>query len=308
MTARSVSVVIPVFNSGQVLPGLVARLEPVSSREAARFELILVNDGSRDRSWETICRLSAAYSWIRGIDLMRNYGQHNALLCGVRAATGELIVTMDDDLQHRPEDIPALLAALSDDLDVVYGTPAREQHGAARNAASRITKIALQSAMGADTARLVSAFRVFRASLRDSFAESRNPGLPLDVMLTWGTTRFGACVVQSEPRRTGQSGYTFRRLVLHALNMVTGYSVLPLRLASVLALLFMVFGFAVLVFVIGRTLIQGVAVPGFAMISSLIAILSGVQLFSLGILGEYLARMHVRMMDSPPYAIRSTVP
>ncbi len=308
MTARSVSVVIPVFNSGQVLPELVARLEPVSSREAARFELILVNDGSRDRSWETICRLSAAYSWIRGIDLMRNYGQHNALLCGVRAATGELIVTMDDDLQHRPEDIPALLAALSDDLDVVYGTPAREQHGAARNAASRITKIALQSAMGADTARLVSAFRVFRASLRDSFAESRNPGLPLDVMLTWGTTRFGACVVQSEPRRTGQSGYTFRRLVLHALNMVTGYSVLPLRLASVLALLFMVFGFAVLVFVIGRTLIQGVAVPGFAMISSLIAILSGVQLFSLGILGEYLARMHVRMMDSPPYAIRSTVP
>ena len=308
MTARSVSVVIPVFNSGQVLPELVARLEPVSSREAARFELILVNDGSRDRSWETICRLSAAHSWIRGIDLMRNYGQHNALLCGVRAATGELIVTMDDDLQHRPEDIPALLAALSDDLDVVYGTPAREQHGAARNAASRITKIALQSAMGADTARLVSAFRVFRASLRDSFAESRNPGLPLDVMLTWGTTRFGACVVQSEPRRTGQSGYTFRRLVLHALNMVTGYSVLPLRLASVLALLFMVFGFGVLVFVIGRTLIQGVAVPGFAMISSLIAILSGVQLFSLGILGEYLARMHVRMMDSPPYAIRSTVP
>jgi undecaprenyl-phosphate 4-deoxy-4-formamido-L-arabinose transferase len=308
MTARSVSVVIPVFNSGQVLPELVARLEPVSSREAARFELILVNDGSRDRSWETICRLSAAHSWIRGIDLMRNYGQHNALLCGVRAATGELIVTMDDDLQHRPEDIPALLAALSDDLDVVYGTPAREQHGAARNAASRITKIALQSAMGADTARLVSAFRVFRASLRDSFAESRNPGLPLDVMLTWGTTRFGACVVQSEPRRAGRSGYTFRRLMLHALNMVTGYSVLPLRLASVLALLFMVFGFAVLVFVIGRTLIQGAAVPGFAMISSLIAILSGVQLFSLGILGEYLARMHVRMMDSPPYAIRSTVP
>jgi len=308
MTARSISVVIPVFNSGQVLPELVARLEPVSSREAARFELILVNDGSRDRSWETICRLSAAHSWIRGIDLMRNYGQHNALLCGVRAATGELIVTMDDDLQHRPEDIPALLAALSDDVDVVYGTPAREQHGAARNAASRITKIALQSAMGADTARLVSAFRVFRASLRESFAESRNPGLPLDVMLTWGTTRFGSCVVQSEPRRAGQSGYTFRRLVLHALNMVTGYSVLPLRLASVLALLFMVFGFGVLVFVIGRTLIQGVAVPGFAMISSLIAILSGVQLFSLGILGEYLARMHVRMMDSPPYAIRSTVP
>jgi len=308
MTAASVSVIIPVFNSAPVLPELVARLGPVLSREAARFELVFVNDGSRDRSWETICRLSAQHSWVRGIDLMRNYGQHNALLCGVRAASGELIVTMDDDLQHRPEDIPALLAALSSDLDVVYGTPALEQHGVARNAASRITKIALQSTMGANPARLVSAFRVFRAGLRATFAEARNPGLPLDVMLTWATTRFGACVVQSEPRRAGESGYTVRRLILHALNMITGYSVLPLRLASALALLFMLFGFAVLAFVVLRTLIQGVAVPGFAMISSLIAILSGVQLFSLGILGEYLARIHVRMMDSPPYAIRSTVP
>ena len=114
--------------------------------------------------------------------------------------------------------------------------------------------------------------------------------------------------MRSEPRHAGQSGYTVRRLVLHALNMMTGYSVLPLRLASVMALVFMVFGFAVLAFVIVRTLVQGVAVPGFAMTASLIAILSGVQLFSLGILGEYLARIHVRMMDSPPYAIRSTVP
>ena len=123
---------------------------------------------------------------------MRNYGQHNALLCGVRAATGELIVTMDDDLQHRPEDIPALLAALSDDLDVVYGTPAREQHGAARNAASRITKIALQSAMGADTARLVSAFRVFRAQLREAFDRYRGAHVAIDVLLSWATTRFTA--------------------------------------------------------------------------------------------------------------------
>ena len=308
MKRRSISVVVPVFNAEPVLPALVGRREPVLTAAAERFELVLVNDGSRDASWNSIRQLSELHPWIRGIDLMRNYGQHNALLCGIRAATGDLIVTMDDDLQHRPEDIPLLLSALSDDVDVVYGTPRQEQHGLARDTASRITKIALQTTMGAGTARLVSAFRIFRSELRGSFAESRNPGLPLDVMLTWGTTRFDAREVVAEPRQEGRSGYTLGRLVAHALQMMTGYSVLPLRLASLLAILFMMFGFLVLAFVVIRTLVQGVAVPGFAMLASLISILSGVQLFSLGIIGEYLARMHVRMMDSPPYAIRATIP
>lgn len=306
--ADSVSVVIPVFNSRETLPELVRRLDSVLRAVTTRFEVILVNDGSQDGTWETIRDLAARHSWIRGFDLMRNYGQHNALLCGVRAATGELIVTLDDDLQHRPEDIPTLLAALSPELDVVYGIPQREQHGLARNAASRITKLALQATMGAQTARLVSAFRVFRSKLRDAFVQTWNPGLPLDVMLTWGTTRFGACVVQVEPRQSGKSGYTLRRLILHALNMMTGYSVVPLRLATLLALVFTVFGLVALTFIVGRTLIQGVAVPGFAMTASLVTIFSGIQLFSLGILGEYLARVHIRMMDSPPYAIRATVP
>lgn len=308
MHSRSISVVVPVFNGERTLPALVDRLEPVLKSQGGVFEVVLVNDGSRDESWSAIRKLSERHPWIRGIDLMRNYGQHNAILCGIRAASGELIVTMDDDLQHRPEDIPTLLSALTEDLDVVYGVPRREAHGFARDAASRVTKLALQTAMGASTARLVSAFRVFRTKLRESFSDSRNPGLPLDVMLTWGTTRFGARVVDSEPRREGRSGYTLRRLVTHALQMMTGYSILPLRLASLLAIVFMLFGFAALAFVVLRTLVQGVAVPGFAMLASLVSIFSGVQLFSLGIIGEYLARMHVRMMDSPPYAVRATVP
>jgi undecaprenyl-phosphate 4-deoxy-4-formamido-L-arabinose transferase len=300
------SVVIPVYNSAEILPELIERLGAVLAPAFAEFEVLLVNDGSRDRSWAVIQELTSRYDWVTGIDLMRNYGQHNALLCGIRAARGEVTITLDDDLQHRPEDIPALLALLDPATDVVYGTAEEEQHGLLRDAASQLTKLAMERTMGAETARMVSAFRVFRTRLRDAFAGAHG-GIPIDVLLTWGTTRFRAVPIRHERRRAGVSNYTFRKLVRHGLNMVTGFSVLPLRLASLLALLFTLFGFGALVWVVGRTLLEGVAVPGFAMIASLVAILSGVQLLSLGILGEYVARIHLRLMDSPPYTVRKTV-
>ncbi len=271
---------------------------------AESYEVILVNDGSRDHSWETIRDFTQEYHWASGINLMRNYGQHNALLCGIRAAQYDLIVTMDDDLQHPPEEIPALMSKLEEGFDVVYGTPQREQHGLWRDLASQITKLALQSAMGADIARKVSAFRVFRAQLRDAFAAYQSPFVSIDVLLTWGTTRFSAIPVRHAPRRIGKSNYTFRKLVAHALNMVTGFSVLPLQFASIVGFAFTLFGLAVFIYVFGRYLIQGGSVPGFSFLASIIAIFSGAQLFALGIIGEYLARMHFRMMERPTYTVR----
>src|ERR1700683_1942017 len=149
----SVSIVIPVFNAEDTLRPLVHALAAVP--ELDPLELILVNDASRDRSWEVICQLAAETGWIKGINLSRNYGQHNALLCGIRAATREIAITMDDDLQNPPEELPRMLAKLQEGYDVVYGTPQQENHGFLRNSASRITKIALQSTMGAATARSV---------------------------------------------------------------------------------------------------------------------------------------------------------
>jgi len=220
----SISVVVPVFNSEGTLDELVSRLKTVLSQFAAEWEIILVNDGSQDESWRVICELARQYSWIRGIDLMRNYGQHNALLAGIREAQYPVIITMDDDLQNPPEEIPLLLAKLHEGYDVVYGTPAREQHGLSRDLASRVTKLALQSAMGAETARKVSAFRVFRTRVREAFANYQGPFVSIDVLLTWGTTRFAAVSVRHDPRRIGKSNYTFRKLVTHALNMMTGFS------------------------------------------------------------------------------------
>lgn len=298
------SVVVPVYNSERSLPILTERLYEVFRKENQPFEIIFVDDDSSDNSWEVITALARDYENIRGIKLLRNFGQHNALLCGIRAVRYDVIVTMDDDLQNPPDEVPRLLAALQEGVDVVYGTPIEGAHGVLRQLASEATKIALSSAMGAETARKVSAFRVFRRSITGAFSGYRSPWVSLDVLLTWGTRRFASIPVRNDPRTIGKSNYTVGRLIAHALNMITGFSVLPLQFASVVGFFFTLFGIGVLCFVVGRYLIQGVAVPGFAFLASIIAIFGGAQLFALGVIGEYLARIHFRSMDRPPYAVR----
>jgi undecaprenyl-phosphate 4-deoxy-4-formamido-L-arabinose transferase len=303
----SISAVVPVFRSADGLPELHRRLTAALSSLSDRYEIILVEDGGGDASWSVIERLSTEDERVRGLRMSRNYGQHNALLAGIRAVRYDLIVTLDDDLQNPPEEIGKLVDRLDDSADVVYGTPATEQHGFLRDQSSRITKIALQSAMGADTARHVSAFRVFRTRLREAFAAYRGPYVSIDVLLTWGTSRFAHVSVRHEPRRLGASNYTVRKLITHAFNMMTGFSTLPLQLASVIGFLFTIFGLVILAYVLINFLTVGSAVPGFAFLASIIAIFSGAQLFALGIIGEYLSRVHFRTMDRPTYLVRDRV-
>lgn len=304
--APSLSVVVPVYNSEGSLRPLVERLEPVLRAIGGDHELILVNDGSRDQSWRVVEELAARHPWIRGFDLMRNYGQHNALLCGIRAARNAVIVTLDDDLQHPPEEIPKLLNELARGFDVVYGTPQKQSHGFLRDLASQATKLALQKSMGAETAQRVSAFRVFRARVRDAFVDYRSQHISIDVLLTWGTMRFSSVVVRHDPRTIGTSNYTVRKLLTHALNMVTGFSTAPLQLASIIGFACTLLGVLVLAYVLWTKIVHGSPVQGFTFLASMVALFSGAQLFALGVLGEYLARMHFRMMDRPSYAVRGT--
>jgi glycosyltransferase involved in cell wall biosynthesis len=305
LNTSGISVVIPVYRSELIVPELVRRLDNALSKITPKYELVLVNDSSPDGSWDVISRLSEQYPWIRPINLMRNYGQHNALLCGIRAVRYGLIVTMDDDLQHPPEEITKLLAALAQGQDVVYGTPEHEEHGLGRDLASVITKLALQNVMGAEVARQVSAFRIFRVEVTKAFARYEGSFVSIDVLLTWGTNRFSAIRVRHEPRQQGKSGYTVRKLITHALNMMTGFSMLPLQMASVVGFTFTFFGLCLLVYVVVRYFTLGDAVPGFPFLASMIAVFSGAQLFALGIIGEYLARMHFRSMQKPPYVVRA---
>ena len=306
MNKKSISVIVPVYNSEKTLEALHKRLNSILTKLTGKFEIIFVNDGSVDNSWEEIQKLVKNDLSVVVINLMKNYGQHNALLCGIKKAKYELIATLDDDLQNPPEELPKLLEKLNEDFDVVYGKPEKEQHGLFRNISSVITKIALKTTMGVENAKNVSAFRVFRTQLREAFKQYSGSFISIDVLLTWGTNRFTTVSVKNDDRQFGRSNYTFSKLFVHALNMITGFSVLPLQIASMLGFAFALFGILVLIYVIGNFFIHGSPVQGFPFLASMIAIFSGVQLLSIGIIGEYLARMYFRSLETPVYVIRET--
>lgn len=302
LVSYSCSIVIPVYNSAGTLALLVERLAQVLPQVTGNFEVILVNDGSPDNSWQAITGLCQQYAWLRGINLMRNYGQHNATLCGVREARHEIIITMDDDLQHPPEEIPRLLEKLTEGYDVVYGVPHKRPHSWWRNWFSVITKRVLAQVMGIKTIRDIGAFRAFRAYLRNAFADYRNPNVILDVLLSWGTARFATVTVDEKPREVGRSNYDFLKLFRVTMIVLTGFSTVPLRLASMLGFGFTLFGIVIFLYVFIVTLLHG-SIPGFPFLASIISLFSGMQLFALGIMGEYLARIFDRSMDRPAYII-----
>ena len=273
MAAPAISVVVPVYNGAATLSELVHRVD--ESLAGRRFELVLVNDGSGDDSWERIEALARDRDHVRGLDLMRNYGQHNALLAGIRAARGSAVVTIDDDLQNPPEEIPKLLDRLAEDgVDVVYGSAAEQHYGFWRGLGTRLSKLALRVAIGSDVAPRVSAFRAFRTDLRQAFAGFEAPYVSIDVLLNWGASRYAFVDVEHRARDVGRSSYSFGRLATHALNVLTGFSTRPLRWASLLGLAFTLFGVAILVLVVVRSLVEE-SVPGFPFLASVIAIFSG---------------------------------
>lgn len=300
----NLSVVVPVYRGEETIELLIERLAKTLPRVSKKYEAIFVHDGSPDQSWPVIERLAKKYKWVRGIRLMRNYGQHNATLCGVRAAQYEITITMDQDLQHPPEAIPALLSKLDEGYDVVYGSPRKLPQGFWRNMMTANIKRLLAGVMGVPSVKNISAFRVFRTRLREAFVNFQNPALTIDVLLSWGTTRFASLPVDISP--AGHSNYNFSALVKAAMLILTGYSTAPLRIASWLGFAMTLFGVGIFVYVVVIYFIAG-SLPGFPFLASIIAIFSGAQLFTLGIFGEYLARIFDRSMDRPSYIIQETV-
>jgi glycosyltransferase involved in cell wall biosynthesis len=299
---HSISIVIPVYNAEASLALLVPRLAAVLETIGLPYEVLMVNDGSRDGSWQEILHLAEQYPCIHGINLMRNFGQHNALLCGIRAARNEVIVTIDDDLQHPPEEIPNFLNKLGEGYDVVYGIPKKMPHSWWRNLTSRAAKRLLSMVIGLQTVREIGSFRAFRTDLRRAFADYSHPGIIIDALLAWGTTRFTSILVDQDPRDQGSSNYNFSRLFGLVFLILTGYSTMPLRFASLLGFSTTLFGLIALIYVLFISITQG-SLPGFPFLASTILLLGGTQLFALGIFGEYLARVFDRSMDRPPYII-----
>lgn len=301
---KGVSIVIPVYNSQNILPLLIKELNKVLSSLGQMYEIILVNDGSRDESWRVINELGKTDDRIQAFDLVRNFGQHNALLCGIRQAKYDVIVTLDDDLQNPPAEIPRLLEKLQVGYDVVYGSPQKMRENLWRKFASQLLRLVLSKMMGSENASKVSSFRAFRTRVREAFANYSNPKVFIDVLLTWGANRFSFVPVKHNSRKEGISTYSFRKLINLAVDMITGFSTLPLRAASIIGFLFTLFGFGVFLYVIIQYIINGGSIPGFPFLASVISIFSGATLFSLGIMGEYLASIFIQTMGQPPYIIR----
>jgi len=303
----TLSIVIPVYNSEESLEELAQRLGEALPPVCREFEVVLVNDGSRDGSWKKICSLKDRYPFIQSICLMRNYGQHNALLCGIRAATKEIIVTMDDDLQHPPEEIPKLIEHVGDGRRIVYGIPQQMNFSLYRNLTSRLSKIILSFIVGGDVRREGGSFRAFGTYMRTAFENYNGTYVAIDVLLHWASNQFVFVTVRHDIRKFGRSNYNFLKLLNHMLNLITAFSTRPLRIATSIGLLMACFGLLILIYVMMVYFSFGRSVPGFAFLASIITIFSGAQLFALGIIGEYIARMHTRLLDRPSYMTMESI-
>jgi undecaprenyl-phosphate 4-deoxy-4-formamido-L-arabinose transferase len=299
-----VSVVVPCYRSAATLPALTTRLHAALPAVVTDYEIVLVVDGGDRATWTAAADAQRERPNVHAIRLSRNYGQHNALLAGVRAARYDVVVTMDDDLQHRPEEIGTLLGALGDDVDLVYGVAAEEEHGVTRSLASRVAKAGLERALSVRGARQLSAFRAFRTFLRDGFADLGGPHVSLDVALSWSTTQVAAVTVPMDERTHGRSNYTVRKLVQHTLNMVLGYSTAPLRLVTYLGFLVGFLGLALLGRVLWQYFTGDTTVAGFTTVASMVALFSSAQMIATGVLGEYVGRIHTGGLGLPSYVVR----
>lgn len=298
------SVVIPIHNSASTISQLLQRTVAAIAKISPDFEIILVDDGSSDDSWAAIQSHSKQYGdKIVAIQLMRNYGQHNTLMCGLNIARGEYVVTMDDDLQNPPEEIPKLLAHINaHQLDLVYGCPSRRNHAAWRNVGSHIVwhfyKTVFRNPI------TPTPFRIMRRQLARSVLFYDLNFTYLDGLLAWCTSRIDGIEVEHKPRAHGTSGYSVSKLLGLALNLYTNFSLIPLQIVSGLGLVTAATGFMVGTYYLIQYLASNIAVPGFASTIIAVLILGGAQLLALGVMGEYLGRLHLNVNRKPQYVVR----
>jgi glycosyltransferase involved in cell wall biosynthesis len=306
--AGGVSIVVPVYGGGAALEELLKRSSATIRPTRVPYEILLVDDASPSETSEVARRLAETVPGVTLLRFARNAGQHAALLAGVRAASYPVIVTLDDDLQNPPEEIPMLLERLAaGDVDVVYGFTPQTSHSWFRRFASSGIRRVVARAIGSDSILYVGPFRAFRTDLRDGFAGAVGPGVSMDVLLSWSTQRFGHVEVRHDVRADGASGYTLRKLVRFAFDTLTGYSTSLLNVVTALGLAAVALGLGILTWVLSRYLLDGTSVAGFPFLASSIALFSGAQMLSLGIIGQYLGRIHLRVQGRPSYHIAERV-
>ncbi|MBP6976899.1 MAG: glycosyltransferase family 2 protein [Bacteroidales bacterium] len=304
MSSPDYSVIIPVFNSEDTLQELFDRLKSVFDENNATFEVIFVDDGSPDNSWDVLIRLKNDHpDVVTAIRLARNSGQHNATFCGMVRAKGNFMITIDDDLQIPPEEITALIRKYADaPCDIVYGVYPDKRHNTLRNISS--SSFRLSSRMFHDGPGKGSSFRLLTRELTDHIIHHYQSFVFLDELINWYTADIAYTDIQHHQRKNKKSGYSPRKLARFVSNIILYYSNIPLKMMVYTGLVFSVFSFFIGILYIIKKIFFNVSVPGYTSTIVVIAFSTGIIVFSLGIIGEYLSRIYFSQSRKPPYTIK----
>lgn len=300
------SVVIPVYNSSEGLIDLHKRLSSVLDKENLEFEVILVDDYSKDNSYEAMTQINQKDPRFKIIRLMRNYGQHNAIMCGFNYAVGEYVVTMDDDLQNPPEEIPRLLAEIKQGYDCIIGRPLEKKHAKYRNLGSYAIGKCFEIIFGKPTDLKMSSFRILNRPLVDSIIASKGPNPMIDALILSSTTNIINIDVQHDIRKYGTSNYSLKKSYKLALNLLVNYSTIPLQFISINGFIFAIVGLLIAIYVVCAKIFGWINEVGWASIIALISVFSGLILISFGVVGEYLIRIIGQVSHFRQYAVRES--
>lgn len=303
-----ISVVIPVYRSQASLPELYNRLIKVIAPLVPSFEIILVEDNGGDDSWRIIDGIAASDKRVCGIQLSRNFGQHAATICGFNRASGEWIITLDDDLEQSPESIPDLYRKVREGYDLVYGVYPQRSHTAWRNTTSNVARWLFRKAIPSLNYEYTS-FRIIRGDIARELVRFDSPFPFVDGYLSWLTNNCASVDVPHATRTHNSSNYTFKKLVSHSINIFVTFSDLPLRMATWIGISAFFIGMIWLTVIMLRYFLGGIQMSGFASIMVGLLLFGGVQLLVLGIIGEYLGRMNFKSSKKPLFLIgRTTYP
>jgi len=303
---KNISFIIPVFNSEKTIRGLAEKLIQLYG-SSMNCELILVNDNSKDES-ERVCR-SIVELDDRAvlINLSRNFGQHSALLTGIRHANGEIVVCMDDDLQNPPEEVQKLIHGLSKGEDVVYGNYGKHMESAGRRIGSRINNLMASVLIGKPKNLDITSFFAMKKFIADEIVKYQGPYPYLPGLIFRTTSSISAIDVEHRKRESGKSNYDLRKLISLWMNGFTNFSVIPLRFASIAGMCIAVLGFIYLAFIIVKKLLNPMVPMGWTSIMAVMLFLGGIQLLTIGLAGEYIGRMYLAANEKPQSVIRDIV-
>lgn len=299
------SVVIPVFRSTHSVKQLLADIDQLSYTHSLAVQVVLVDDGNVASVTDYILSLDSSLVELNVLRLCRNYGQQAAIVAGLEYCVGEYVVTMDDDMQHDPADIPILISKLKEGYDVCYGTPNDMVHGPVRSYFSRTIKLSLSKVSGVPSLFYASAFRVLKADIARKVIQSSKYPVNIDAVLSWYTDKVSHVLITHRVRPDGRSTYSFQKLVEYTFRLIVSHTVLPLRITVFVGMVFVLISLLLVIMLFAKWLINGSVVPGFTFLACTIALLSGIQLLVTGVLGEYLAILFTRNSGAPLYSVSS---